>query len=93
MLSEAEGIDSQSASTSSLPSQSDTPVWRPESSPIFPHPVEKEFTLRMLAARPDIHCSQTAPQRMTAILRRNEIRLAGCFTKDTTFYRSSKREK
>lgn len=93
MLSEAEGIDSQSSSTSSLPAQSDMPVWSTGSSPIFPQPVQKEFILRVSAARPDIHCSQKAPQRMTVVLKRYEMRMAGCFTKDTTFYKSLRREK
>jgi len=50
----------------------------------FPQPSIREFVMRVLAARP-APSSRPTPQRLTAVLKKKEFRLAGCFSHDTTF--------
>ncbi|XP_069677662.1 rab3 GTPase-activating protein catalytic subunit [Periplaneta americana] len=50
----------------------------------FPQPSTREFVMRVLAARPS-PSSCITPQRLTAVLKKKEFRLAGCFSHDTTF--------
>jgi Rab3 GTPase-activating protein catalytic subunit len=50
----------------------------------FPQPSIREFVMRVKAARP-APSSIVTPQRLTAVLRKKEFRLAGCFSHDTTF--------
>jgi Rab3 GTPase-activating protein catalytic subunit len=50
----------------------------------FPQPSIREFVMRIWAARPAPSSSVT-PQRLTAVLKKKEFRLAGCFSHDTTF--------
>jgi hypothetical protein len=50
----------------------------------FPQPGIREFVMRVLAARP-APSSRPTPQRLTAVLKKKEFRLAGCFSHDTTF--------
>lgn len=51
----------------------------------FPQPSIREFVMRVLAARP-APSSHPTPQRLTAVLKKKEFRLAGCFSHDTTFH-------
>ncbi|XP_021920083.1 rab3 GTPase-activating protein catalytic subunit isoform X2 [Zootermopsis nevadensis] len=60
----------------------DTP--RSTSSSNFPQPSIREFVMRARAARP-APSSCVTPQRLTAVLKKKEFRLAGCFSHDTTF--------
>ncbi|XP_023712978.1 rab3 GTPase-activating protein catalytic subunit isoform X2 [Cryptotermes secundus] len=50
----------------------------------FPQPSIREFVMRVWATRP-APSSRLTPQRLTAILKKKEFRLAGCFCHDTTF--------
>lgn len=52
---------------------------------VFPRAVEREFVLRTSAARPKSY-SVKCPQFMRAILSKNEFRLCGAFSQDTTFF-------
>ena len=52
--------------------------------PDFPKPWGKEFILRATVARP-APWSRLSPQRMYCILVKNEFRLLGAFSSDTTF--------
>lgn len=54
------------------------------SSSNFPQPSIREFVMRVWATRP-APSSRLTPQRLTAILKKKEFRLAGCFCRDTTF--------
>ena len=51
---------------------------------IFPSPESKEFILRTVASRPFCY-SAPCPQRMYAMIRENEFRLAGAFSIDKQF--------
>ena len=51
---------------------------------IFPDPEMKEFILRTFANRPFSY-SAASPQRMYAMVRRSEFRLAGAFSIDKNF--------
>jgi hypothetical protein len=50
----------------------------------FPQPSIREFVMRVRTARP-APSSRLTPQRLTAVLKKEEFRLAGCFCHDTTF--------
>lgn len=50
----------------------------------FPEPCCKEFILRIVTPRPS-PTSTPQPQRLYASLKRDDIRLAGFFSKDTIF--------
>jgi hypothetical protein len=50
----------------------------------FPQPSVREFVMRVWATRP-APSSRLTPQRLTAVLKKEELRLAGCFCHDTTF--------
>lgn len=51
----------------------------------FPAADTKEVVMRVCAPRPSA-ASRTCPQRMYALHRRDEFRLAGCFSRDATFF-------
>ncbi|XP_066247819.1 rab3 GTPase-activating protein catalytic subunit [Euwallacea similis] len=51
----------------------------------FPIPHQKEFVLRTDNVRPSLH-SAKSPQFLRAILGKNEFRLIGAFSEDTTFF-------
>ncbi|KAK3907280.1 Rab3 GTPase-activating protein catalytic subunit [Frankliniella fusca] len=51
----------------------------------FPAADTKEVVMRVRAPRPGA-AARTCPQRMYALHRRDEFRLAGCFTRDSTFF-------
>ncbi len=51
---------------------------------IFPAPESKEFILRTFANRP-FKYSAACPQRMYALIRDNEFRVAGAFSVDKQF--------
>ncbi|KAL1490569.1 hypothetical protein ABEB36_013239 [Hypothenemus hampei] len=52
---------------------------------IHPVPAQKEFVLRTDCIRPNLHSCQS-PQFLRAILGRNEFRLIGAFSEDTSFF-------
>ncbi|KAJ9596359.1 hypothetical protein L9F63_012634 [Diploptera punctata] len=55
------------------------------SSSNFPQPSTREFIMRTMVARP-APTSCVTPQRLSVVLKKNQIRLAGCFSHDTTFH-------
>ena len=59
--------------------------WSGSSSSNFPQPSTREFIMRTMAACP-APTSYVTPQRLTAVLKKKEFRLAGAFSHDTTFH-------
>ncbi|KAM8858128.1 rab3 GTPase-activating protein catalytic subunit [Synchiropus picturatus] len=55
------------------------------SAPDFPPPTGREFLLRMCVPRPAPY-SKALPQRLFCVLLRDEFRLAGAFSSDTSFF-------
>nr|CAD7572545.1 unnamed protein product [Timema californicum] len=58
--------------------------WSHNPSAQFPQPSQREFVMRVIASRPAPSSTPT-PQKVYALLRREEFRLAGCFSHDTIF--------
>ena len=56
----------------------------PVAIPDFPSPVGREYILRTADRRPS-PWSRESPQRMYCVLQKDDFRLAGAFTADTTF--------
>jgi len=50
----------------------------------FPRPIGKEYILRMFTHRP-APWSRPSPQRMYCVVMKDDFRLAGAFSSDTTF--------
>jgi len=78
-------VEDDASSRSSLGSSSN---FSPDSSSSkaseFPRPVGKEYILRMFVQRP-VPWSRPSPQRMYCVVMKDDFRLAGGFTIDTTF--------
>lgn len=53
--------------------------------PDFPPPAGREILLRTCVPRPAPY-SKTMPQRLFCVLMRDEFRLAGAFSADTSFF-------
>ena len=56
----------------------------PQTSQDFPIPAGKEYILRTTAQCP-APWSRLSPQRMYCVLMKEDFRLAGAFSRDTTF--------
>ena len=61
------------------------PEWSAASHSAFPPADTKEVVMRVLTPRPG-PASKPSPQRMYALHRKDEFRLAGCFARDVLFY-------
>lgn len=70
-----------SAASPSVPSSGSSAA----SLPPFPSADVKEVVMRVVAPRP-APASKPCPQRLYAMHRKDEFRLAGCFARDATFY-------
>ncbi|PSN30908.1 Rab3 GTPase-activating protein catalytic subunit, partial [Blattella germanica] len=83
MFSDAQKA-AQMLSDSETINLAEEPPWSNTSS-TFPQPSTREFIMRVMAARPSPSSCVTT-QRLTAVLKKKEFRLAGCFSHDTTFH-------
>lgn len=71
------------------PGRSGRPEWSAASpmpsSSAFPAADVKEVVMRVVAPRPG-PASKPCPQRLYALHRKDEFRLAGCFARDVAFF-------
>ncbi|XP_067007890.2 rab3 GTPase-activating protein catalytic subunit [Anabrus simplex] len=59
-------------------------TWNPKLSSNFPQPSKRQFVMRVSAPRPAPY-STVCPQKLCAVLQKDDFRMAGCFTQDITF--------
>ena len=78
------GEDDDSLSGGGSPSPTSHPSSSPRGGDAFPRPIGKEYILHMVVNRP-VPWSRPSPQRMYCVVMKDDFRLAGAFTSDTTF--------